>query len=159
MFGAFSLSIVSRGLVVWGPMRCQFISEEYVTTSDPQWQPRKRHSAPTPPWVLEADTVLIWACCLGPGQVTWKAAGLRGMGSGQNKKGRQRMQWLDGIINSTDLSLSKLGRWWRIGKPGMLQSIGSQSWTQLSNNNQSLRRIWCLHCVLARMWESQSSQF
>ena len=24
-------------------------------------------------------------------------------------------------------------RWWRTGKPGLLQSMGSQSWTQLSN--------------------------
>ena len=29
------------------------------------------------------------------------------------------------------------GRWWRTGKPGVLQSMGSaKSWTQLSNNNK-----------------------
>ena len=28
---------------------------------------------------------------------------------------------------------AETGRWWRSGKPGVLQFMGSQSWTQLSN--------------------------
>ena len=37
----------------------------------------------------------------------------------------QRMRWLDDITDSMDMSLSKLQNWWT-GKPGILQSLGSQ---------------------------------
>ena len=36
------------------------------------------------------------------------------------------MRWLDGVTNPTDMSASSSGRWWRTGKPGGLQSTGSQ---------------------------------
>ena len=40
--------------------------------------------------------------------------------------GRHRMRWMDGVINSMDMSLSKLRRCWRTGNPGVLQSMGLQ---------------------------------
>ena len=57
------------------------------------------------------------------------------------RRGRQRMRWLDGITNSTDMSLSKLwGGWWT-GRPGVLQSMGSQR----------VRHNWATE--LDRRWE------
>ena len=41
------------------------------------------------------------------------------------RRGRQRMRWLDGIMDPLEMSLSKL-RELVIGKPGMLQSMELQ---------------------------------
>ena len=52
---------------------------------------------------------------------------------GRRRRGRQRMRRLDGITDSMDMSLCKLRELRWTGRPGVLQSMGSQSRTQLSN--------------------------
>ena len=56
----------------------------------------------------------------------------------KRRSGRERIRWLESITNSKDINLNKLwetveDREWRTGKPGMLQFMGSQSPTRLSD--------------------------
>ena len=52
-------------------------------------------------------------------------ASILGKIEGRRRRGWQRMRLLNGITDSTDVSLTNSGRWRRTGKPGVLQSMGS----------------------------------
>ena len=57
----------------------------------------------------------------------------------KRRKGWQRMRWLDNITYSMDRHLSKLQRSLRTEERGVLQSMGSQSWTQLGTEQPQCR--------------------
>ena len=49
------------------------------------------------------------------------------------------MRWLDGITNAMDMNLSKLWEVVRAGRPGVLQSMGSQKSDMTRRLNSILR--------------------
>ena len=79
----------------------------------------------------EAEAPILWP----PDAKNWLIAKDPDAGKDwrQEEKGRQRMRLLDGITDLMDMSLSKLRGWWWTGKPGVLQSMGLQSRTWLSD--------------------------
>ena len=45
---------------------------------------------------------------------------------GRRRRGRQRMRWLDGITDATDMGLGRLRELVWTGRPGMLRFLGLQ---------------------------------
>ena len=65
------------------------------------------------------------------GHLMWRTDSLEktlmlGKPEGRRRRGQQRMRWLDGITDSRDRVWVNSGNWWWTGRPGMLQSMGSQ---------------------------------
>ena len=79
----------------------------------------------------EAEAPILWP----PDVKNWLIG--KEPDAGKDWRGRQRMRWLYGITNSMDMSLSNSRSWWWTGRPGVLQSMGSQSRTQLNRLNSN----------------------
>ena len=95
----------------------------------------------------EAATPILWPPDVKKWLI-WKDPML-GKIKGERRRGQQRMRWLDGVTDSTQWTWVWVnsGCWWWTGRPGVLQSLGSQrvrhdwmpelNWTEL---------IWsCMH--------------
>ena len=55
---------------------------------------------------------------------------------GRRRRGWQRMKWLDGITDSMAWVWANSGRWWRTGRPVVVQSVGSQKTEWLNKNSR-----------------------
>ena len=63
---------------------------------------------------------------------------------GKRRRGQKRIKWLDGIIDTRDMSVGNSRRSWEAGKAGVLQSVGhseldTTSWWNNSNNKEQER--------------------
>ena len=85
------------------------------------------------------------------GHLMWRTDSLEktlmlGKIEGRRRRGRQRMRWLDGITNSMDMGWVDSETWWWTGRPGVLQSKGSQrvgrDWTELNWGNVTKEGLW-----------------
>ena len=82
---------------------------------------------------------------------------------GRRRRGRQRMRcWMASLTRQTWVWASS-GSWWWTGKPGMLQSMGSQSQTGLRVNWTDLWHhvpwfsVNMVPCPLCQHWEGPSA--
>ena len=89
---------------------------------------------------VEAETSIFWP----PDVKSWLIWKDPDVGNivGRRRKGWQRMRWLDGITDLMDMSLRNSRSWWWTGRPGVLQSMGSQR----VRHNWKTELNWCFIC-------------
>ena len=97
------------------------------------------------PWILvgktDADTPVFWSSDAN----SWLIGEVPDAGKDWGKK--KRMRWLNGITYAMDMNWANFGRWWGTGRPGVLQSMGSQRarTTGQLNKQWGVRIFWKLY--------------
>ena len=76
-----------------------------------------------------------------------------GKTEGRRRRGRQRMRWLDASLTVWTWVWGSSRSWWWTGKPGMLQSMGSQrvghDWvTELSQATNEIRALVYIYSAI-----------
>ena len=103
------------------------------TLETPCWRARRSHQSVVkeinPEYSLERSMLALKLQYFG--HLMWRANSLEntlmlGKIEGRRRRGQQRMRCLDSITNSMDISWVNYERWWRTGKPVVLQSMGLQ---------------------------------
>ena len=61
---------------------------------------------------------------------------------GRMRRGWQWMRWLDVITDAVEMTWANFGRWWRTGRPGVLQSMRSQRLRHNWENEQQLQYVY-----------------
>ena len=85
---------------------------------------------------------------------------------GRRRRGWQRVRWLDGIIDSMGMNLSRLQTQWRVWRPGMLlQPVGAQrvrhNWATERQQDVRLVHSQSPETLSARqelLWETPSNK-
>ena len=62
---------------------------------------------------------------------------------GRRRRGQQRMRWLDASLTQWTWVWANSGSWWWTGRPGVLQSMGSQR----VGHNWATELNWIVHCI------------
>ena len=91
---------------------------------------------------VEAETPILWSPDVTCNWLIWKDPDA-GKDWRREEKGQQRMRWLGGIMTQWTWVWVNSGSWWWTGRPGVLQSMGSQrvwhnwatelNWTEITD--------------------------
>ena len=112
-------------------------------------------------WTWNANTFVTWCEGLTHLKRPWCWERLKAGGEGDD---RRWDGWMASLTQWTSAGASS-GRWWRTGKPGVLQSMGSQrvrhnwvtevNWTELSRDQREIGAKICASWNFHLIWASK----